>query len=75
MTTSDINEITELLSMLLKTTGDTGFMHESFDKDSPHHFTREWFAWANSMFGEMIYRLYENNQLGEVINKLTQKKD
>lgn len=75
MTTFDCNEIAELLSMLLETTGGTGFMHESFDKDSPQSFTREWFAWANSMFGEMVYRLYENGQLDEVITKLSKKKD
>jgi meiotically up-regulated gene 157 (Mug157) protein len=32
-------------------------MHEAFDQDDPSHFTRAWFAWANSLFGEMIIEL------------------
>ena len=42
-------------------------MHESFDPDAPERFTREWFAWANSMFGELIYRLYEAGTLSDVL--------
>jgi len=34
-------------------------MHESFDKDDPSKFTREWFAWANTLFGELILKIYE----------------
>jgi meiotically up-regulated gene 157 (Mug157) protein len=29
-------------------------MHEAFDQDDPSHFTRSWFAWANTLFGELI---------------------
>ncbi len=29
-------------------------MHEAFDENDPAHFTRAWFAWANSLFGELI---------------------
>jgi hypothetical protein len=32
-------------------------MHESFHKDDPANFTRGWFAWANTLFGELILRL------------------
>jgi meiotically up-regulated gene 157 (Mug157) protein len=28
--------------------------HESFDTDDPEVFTRPWFAWANSLAGELI---------------------
>jgi len=31
-----------------------GFMHESFWKDNPVSYTRPWFAWANSLFSELI---------------------
>jgi len=42
----------------LKTTHNgSGFMHESFDKDNPAKFTREWFAWANTLFGELVVKL------------------
>jgi meiotically up-regulated gene 157 (Mug157) protein len=32
-------------------------MHEAFDQDDPTKFTRDWFAWANSLFGELIIDL------------------
>jgi meiotically up-regulated gene 157 (Mug157) protein len=32
-------------------------MHESFHKDDPGTFTRAWFAWANTLFGELIVKL------------------
>ena len=35
-------------------------MHESFHKDDPTKFTRKWFAWANTLFGEMIMRVQTN---------------
>ena len=35
----------------------TGFMHEAFHKDDAANFTRKWFAWANSLFGELIVKL------------------
>jgi uncharacterized protein len=39
-------------------------MHESFNKDNPDKFTRAWFAWANSLFGELILELsYERPEL------------
>ena len=45
-------------------------MHESFDPDAPEKFTRDWFAWANSMFGEMIYRLYDEGRLEDVMKRM-----
>jgi len=32
-------------------------MHESFDQDNPAKFTRAWFAWANTLFGELMLKL------------------
>jgi meiotically up-regulated gene 157 (Mug157) protein len=32
-------------------------MHESFQKDDPMVFTRPWFAWANTLFGELMVTL------------------
>lgn len=54
--TSDV-EIRQCLRWLCDTTAGTGFMHESFDKDDPAKFTRPWFAWANTLFGELLLTL------------------
>lgn len=69
MTAADVHEIALLVKMLLKTHAGTGFMHESFDPNDPQKYTRSWFAWANSMFGELLYRLYEQGLLETVIGK------
>lgn len=29
-------------------------MHEGFDVDDPSKFTRPWFAWANTLFAQML---------------------
>lgn len=70
MTSDDLDEITGLVRMLLNTNAGTGFMHEGFDPNDPSRFTRPWFAWANSMFGETIYSLYERGLLDEVLRRL-----
>ena len=51
-------EIIMCLKMLKETHADTGFMHESFHKDDPFDFSRSWFAWANTLFGEFIIKVY-----------------
>lgn len=56
-TTSDPAEIRQCLHWLKTTHAGTGFMHEAFDQDDPAHYTRAWFAWANSLFGELIVEL------------------
>ncbi|MDE2225499.1 MAG: glycoside hydrolase family 125 protein [Xanthomonadaceae bacterium] len=57
LTSDDADEIRQCLHWLASTDAGTGFMHEAFDQDDPTHFTRAWFAWANSLFGEMIVDL------------------
>jgi hypothetical protein len=59
ITSKDDNEIVSCLKMLKNTNANTGFMHESFNKDNPENFTRKWFAWANTLFGEMILKVYD----------------
>ena len=61
MTSSDKQEIAYCLRMLRDTNAGTGFMHESFDKDDPSKFTRSWFAWANTLFGELIIKIQQEN--------------
>jgi len=57
LTTTDDAEIRQCLRWLRHTTAGTGFMHESFDKDNAAKFTRPWFAWANTLFGELVVKL------------------
>jgi meiotically up-regulated gene 157 (Mug157) protein len=58
LTSVSEGEIARCLQMLKTCHGGTGFMHESFHKDDPTRFTRAWFAWANTLFGEMILRVH-----------------
>ena len=55
--TTDPQVIRTMLRTLRDTDGGTGFMHEAVDQDDPARFTREWFAWANGLFGQLIVHL------------------
>lgn len=57
MTSTNKAEITQCLSLLMNTHAGTGFMHEAFHKDDPFDFNRSWFAWANTLFGELIIKI------------------
>lgn len=62
-------EIKKCVKMLMATDAGTGFMHESFHKDNPENFTRDWFAWQNTLFGELIIKLVNDGKL-EVLNSI-----
>jgi len=57
MTSDNDQEIAWCVKTLRNTDAGTGFMHETFHKDDPEKFTRTWFAWANTLFGELILKL------------------
>jgi meiotically up-regulated gene 157 (Mug157) protein len=57
LTSTDDKEIGMCVRWLRNTTAGTDFMHESFDENDPRKFTRPWFAWANTLFGELILKL------------------
>lgn len=57
MTSHDKKEISYCVQMLKETHAGSGFIHESFSRDNPEQFTRSWFAWANTIFGELILKL------------------
>jgi len=59
LTSTDKKEIEDCLSILAGTHAGTGYMHESFDPDKPEEFTRPWFAWANTLFAELLDRLMD----------------
>lgn len=62
LTSNNDAEIKKCLTMLKNTHAETGFMHESFNPDNPKEFTRSWFAWANTIFGEMILKIYNERK-------------
>ena len=68
-TSRDDAEIKECVEMLLATDGGTGFMHESFHKDDAGNYTRAWFAWQNSLFGELILKLVNEGKV-ELLNSI-----
>lgn len=59
LTSNNDKEIKWSIDTLRKTHGGTGFMHESFHKNDPKKFTREWFAWANTLFGELLWKTFK----------------
>jgi meiotically up-regulated gene 157 (Mug157) protein len=62
LTATSETEIGECLRQLKTTHAGTGFMHESFAANDADSFTRSWFAWANTLFGELIVTLYRRSQ-------------
>lgn len=60
LTTTDKQEVFTCLKWLKSTHAGTGFMHESFNKDNAADFTRKWFAWANTLFGELVIKIHQN---------------
>ncbi len=49
-TSDDDEEIRECICQLMINDAGTGFMHESFHKNDSEAFTRDWFAWQNTLF-------------------------
>ena len=47
------DEIADALATLTRASAGTGFTHESFDQNNVSDYTRPWFAWANSLVGEV----------------------
>ena len=61
LTSDSREEILACLDMLSKTHAGTNYMHESFQPSAPEQFTRPWFAWANTLFAELLDRLMEES--------------
>ena len=56
LTSTSDQEILDCLRML-RDSSTNDFVHESFNKNNPAQYSRSWFAWANSLFGELILTL------------------
>jgi hypothetical protein len=69
LTSQHTEEIRDLLQVLTRTDAETGLMHESFDPDNPTTFTRAWFAWANSLFAELVAGWCEQLRSGDRIER------
>ncbi len=52
--------------MLMNTDAGTGVIHESFHKDDANNYTRPWFAWQNTLFGELIAKLVSEGKVLKV---------
>lgn len=61
LTSGSRQEILECLYMLAGTHAGTNYMHESFDPSAPEKYSRPWFAWANSLFAELLDKLMDEN--------------
>jgi len=61
LTSQSEPEIAACLKTLKATHAGTGFMHESFSKDDATNYTRPWFAWANTLFGELILTVHQKH--------------
>jgi meiotically up-regulated gene 157 (Mug157) protein len=61
LTSQSETEIMHAISMLKSASAGSGFTHESFNSNDAAKFTRAWFAWANSLFGELVARVAENH--------------
>ena len=68
-TSQDDDEIMQCVQMLVDTDNGTGFMHESFNKNDASKYTRSWFAWQNTLFGELILKLIDDGKL-ELLRKI-----
>lgn len=64
LTSDSREEILECLDMLARTHAGTHYMHESFDPSAPEKYTRPWFAWANTLFAELLDKLMEERFFG-----------
>lgn len=56
LTATTDEERDRCVQMLLRSDADTGYMHESVNVNNADHYTRPWFAWANSLFAELMLR-------------------
>jgi meiotically up-regulated gene 157 (Mug157) protein len=54
LTSTNDAEILSCLRQLVSTHAGTGFLHESFRAENADVFTRPWFSWVNTLFGELI---------------------
>jgi meiotically up-regulated gene 157 (Mug157) protein len=61
LTADNEAEVMFCVEQIKRSNAGTGFIHESYIPDHPEDFTRPWFSWVNTYFGEMILILLEKH--------------
>lgn len=56
-TTDDDNEIKNALQEIVSTTAGLGLIHESINTFDENDWSRQWFSWANGLFGQCMLDL------------------
>lgn len=56
LTSDEPKEIETMLTYLNNMDAGTHYMHEGVDVNNPANYSRSWFAWANTLYGELIMK-------------------